>query len=331
MQKLITLRYAGKCRKCSGTIASGERAYFLGSGKGVQHVQCPDDSPRNEPEIKSPTVDTSDSTILDYAELAKAYKDFQTDPMAVYRHEKNRSPGESRNAAIHNASWSGCTVQEMNMWISDGYRISGLSDIQSLIPAKPRRKLVYGEEGDELLLDVAWEGSDTPFIEWEKRNRKPGLSVEIGMVFSAATDSRLIAEYQTWVARALQTLDENGVDMEVNLVIKTSGANDERYSGKEKLNIRVRKAGEAADFSSWSAMFSPGGFRHLGILGIGIMVDKQGGRISHGYGSPRQHGSWDVMYDPERNVLVIGECSRGPFPQVEMTEKLVAVLKQLSS
>jgi hypothetical protein len=219
----------------------------------------------------------------------------------------------------------------MNEWIANGYHVQGLDGITSLIPARPRRKLKYGEEGDELLLELAWSGSDEPFVEWEKRISKPGLSVELWMTFSAIFPAKTIVAYQRWVARMLQTLDENGVDMEVNIVSQLRNLFAGEYSTVTKTKFRVRKPGEAADFANWSAMFSPGGFRMLNIMGTGIHADRKGKAIAGGYGSPQPYGSWTVAYDEERNIIVVGNSNtEREFPEMEMTSKLTDVLAKLS-
>lgn len=330
MEKMIVLRYASKCRKCSGSIGAGEKAVWLGSGSGVQHVTCQNFNA--EPAKPKAQPKEMQTLTFDYLELTRHWEAFRHDPMSVYTDPENSSAGISLTSSWDTEGrWVGCSPAEMAEWISSGYHVEGLSDVSSLIPAKPRRKLRFAEEGDELHIDLAWSGVDEPYSEWEKRVSKPGLSVEIHMTFSAGFSTKTIVAYQRWIARALQTLDENGVDMEVNIVNRTRGANEKRYGEITNTLIRVRKPGEAADFANWSAMFSPGGYRMLGIMSTGIQVDRQGGRVSHGYGMPMDYGSWEVAYDDERNVIVIGNHNGGgEFPEMEMTDKLRSVLRTLN-
>jgi hypothetical protein len=333
MQKMIVLRYASKCKKCGGNVAAGEKAIWLGKGAGVTHAQCA--VSRQEPSTPKADPKVMDSHTFDYRELTEAWNAFRADPMAVYRNPENASSGRALSSDWKGSGgWVGCTEAEMSEWISRGYRVEGLQGVTSLLPAKPRRKLRFSEEGDELHIDLAWAGVDEPFSEWEKRVSKPGLSVEIFMTFSAAFPTKTVNAYQRWIARALQTLDENGVDMEVNIVNRVRNANLDSPGEITNTKIRVRKPGEAADFSNWSAMFSPGGYRMLGIMSTGIHVDRSGGRVSGGYGRPQDYGSWEVAYDPERNVIVIGNHNdpwgNTEFPEHEMTEKLQSVLAKLN-
>lgn len=330
MQKLITLRFQSKCRKCGDTLAAGSRALWLGKGRGVSHELCPRSS---EPEKAKQGREGAHDYTIDYSELRELFPKFVENPMNVYRRPQNEARGKSLVEDWKMGDWAGCSIPEMRQFIDEGYRVDGLDNVTSLIPARPRRKIRYSDEGDEMLLDLAWAGSDTPFMEWEKRVAKPGLSVEIHMTFSAIVSSRLITAYQRWIARALQTLDESGNDLEVSLVINGTGTFVESRQASA-LKVRVRNAGEASDFANWSAMFSPGGFRMLGIMAIGIHADRAGYTINHGYGQSDPYGEWTVAYDDGRNVIVIGNKddydSRAEFPEMEMTEKLRNVLAKLS-
>lgn len=329
MQKLITLRFPSKCKKCGGTLPAGSRALWLGHGKGAMHELCPNPA---EP-AQAQKGRAADEFTIDYNELRNSFSRFMANPMDVYREKKNSRAGSSLREEW-TTDWAGCSPAEMQQFIDEGYRVEGLTDVTALIPARPRRKVRYLDEGDEMLLDLAWSGSDEPFIEWEKRVSRPGLSVEIHTVFSAIVDSKLITSYQRWIARALQTLDESGNDLEVTLVINASSLMADRRGTKTSTRIRVRKPGEAADFANWSAMFSPGGFRMLGIMAMGIHADRAGSLIDDGYGLPEAYGDWEVAYDAERNTIVIGNKndwdSRAEFPEFEMTEKLRNVLHKLS-
>jgi hypothetical protein len=328
MEKMIVLRFQAKCKTCGLTIPAGERAIWLGKGTGTKHVRC---TVNRTSEITKPKDEVARNEFtIDYAELREAWRTFHVDPMTVYRNPANRSAGLSL-VGDWTEEWSGSSIPEMADFIANGYRVAGLEGVTSLMPGKPRRKIRYAEEGDELLLELAWSGADTPFMDWEKRVTKPGLSVEIHMTFSAGFPAKTIVQYQRWIARALQTLDENGVDMEVVIVSPLNNLCSDDPSLKTKTRIRVRKAGEASDFSNWSAMFSPGGFRQLVIMSTGIHADRIGKVVGAGYGSPQAYGSWEVAYDEERALIVIGNDNYNrDFPEAEMTEKLRNVLAKLN-
>jgi hypothetical protein len=329
MQKFITLRFQGVCKRCNQTIPAGSRAVWLGKGSGIQHQTC---TPQKvEVETPKATPRGVDRMTFDYATLRSKFADFLSEPTSVLTRNPQAIENLKYNWGKEGGSWAGCSTVEMTDFLNRGYHVQGLEGISSLVPGKPRRKIRYADEGDELLIDLAWSGSDEPFMEWEKRVSKPGLSVEIHTVFSHNVPAATIVQYQRWIARALQTLDESGVDMEVNLVVAVQGtSSSDPYLNTETL-VRVRKPGEASDFSSWSAMFSPGGFRMLGILAVGMHVDALGKTIRSGFGQTNDYGAWTVAYDAERNVIVIGNSDTNfTFPEFEMTEKLQSVLAILN-
>ena len=323
-EKMITVRFPNTCRKCGKPVEVGSRGYWK-PGSGISHAICPE--PPKPIEIKKPTEIEAKTRVIEYAELRKVFTEFCKDRYSVYK--GSNSAADSLYSGWQTSHWVGISIAEMQDFIDHGYRVAGLDQVSGLIPTKPRRKLVYAEEGDELMIDLALNGEDNPFQTWEKRSRKPGLVVEIHATFSAVQDAKLINAYQRWIARALQTLDENGVDMEIQMVTRTDGAGND-YGVIRESKVRVRKAGEASDFSNWSAMFSPGGYRMLGILGSALQVISEGKTVSTGHGRPLDYGSFTVDYDGERNVMVIGNKNGGEFPESEMTDKLAAILTKLS-
>lgn len=327
MQKVITLRYASKCKRCGETIPAGSRAVWLGSKQGSQHENC---APLKA-EIEKPksAAGKVDRRVFQFHEIRNMFRDFVKSPASVYS-AQNAEKGKTL-AGHWKDSWSGCTDTEMAAFLADGYRVSGLSEISSLSPARPQRRVIFGEEGDELLVDLALNGDDAPFVEWEKRNTKPGLTVELHVNFNSHYPAATIMQYQRWIARMLKTLDENHIPMDVTLIMNSVRASATNPSVKHQTVIQVRKAGEAIDFANWSAMFSPGGFRILGIMAIGAHVDRTHEKIGMGYGSSEDYGAWTVAYDDVRNVMVVGNDGRDTtFPEFDMTEKLRSVLSKLT-
>lgn len=327
--KQIILRNPRACDVCGEIIPAGDHVVWL-DGKATHDPRC-----QFQVEEVVQYQGDVDRYVIPYADLRTAFHKFLEDPTAVHG-EQNRNQARRLSRNIRNEYWVGCTVEQMKDWIAHGYRVPGLDEIVSLIPGKPRRRLRYLEDGDELLLDLAWTGSDTPFVEWEKRIMQPELNVEIRMVFDSEFPVETIKEYQLWVARALQTLDENNVNMNVLIVMPTIQLTNERFSTCYETCVQVRQQGEAADFSNWSAMFSPGGFRMLGIVAIGTHAEIRGEELyvgpKHGsYGTPLAYGDFTVAWDEETQTILIGdtENAEAPFPEFEMTSKLQAILMQL--
>lgn len=322
-EKTMRLRYPAYCRSCRKRIPAGAYAVWLGKGRGAKHVDCNAGTvPAATAEMKAYSVDFSE-----VKDTYLAIADGKTN--SVIRNSENRMIAK-RWPESHwtNGGWSGATSEEMRKWLASGYPVSTIEGINpDLVHPRKRRRLLFQEDG-ELQLDLALSGFDYPFIEWEKRETKPGMSCEIEVDFNANVDARIISQYEIWIARALQTLEISGYDLEVNLKITTDDSFP-ALPGKGEILIRVKRENEATDFAAWSAMFSPGGFRHLGFTSIVMAAEHFKTYTTIGLGSASPHGKWEVWLDREARKLKMGvPLNPTEFPEAQMTAMLQAVLKE---
>lgn len=329
MQKLISMRYRGKCRKCRQEIPAGARAYWYGHRQGVSHYPDCSEKPKPEP---TPIPDKprdlpKDSMTLEYSEVVETYRNPAT-PFPVNSSEVNRYREDWKRGRAGGTTGESCTTADMLEWISSGYHVPGMTNPPGdLMPTRKRRRLLFQEEG-ELQLDLAFSGYDYPFASWEKRERKPGMRVNVQMNFAWVVPQTVIAEYQRWVARLLYTLEEIGYDLEVNASMVCE--NLWRGSGKQSLNIRVKRENEASDFANWSAMFSPGGLRHLFFLAVFIANEKRGERTPPGIGRNDMSAPWTLEFDSDSRTLYIRNGQgQSSFPEAEMTEKFTRLMESL--
>lgn len=328
MQKIISARFPGKCKTCGGGIAAGERVYWLGKGS-LRHMSCPNSKP--DAPVKSDDS-TAENFAIPFAELRKGWAKVSSGDYSDFT--KNRKIAEYLHNEIWlgDSRWVGATIPEMNSWLSEGFRVEGLQGVDpSLFPAKPRRKLRFAEEGDELMIDLAWSGVDEHFIEWEKRVQKPGLTVEIACTFHSGYSAEIIVNYQRWIARMLQSLDEAAIDSQVAITNRVTGAHSGDYSTVSNTRVIVKESGQASDISAWSAMFSPGGFRQLMFCAKLYGAEHLGKLLDKGLGAPKPEKEWTVSYDSEANTLYVANAQNTTeFPEFDMTEKFRAVLETIS-
>lgn len=318
--KLISLRFAAKCRSCGKQIQAGERAYWR-KGYGSRHVDC-------NPQSDSPEIETGEVTVLDYATIRDRFKAVVAEdsyPVSIEGNRKRLS--DLKRSEWTRPDWTGCTIADMKDWIANGFKVAELSDLHpDLIPVKPRRKLKFDEDG-ELQLDLVFSGFDYPFLEWEKREKKPGIRVNIGFTFDCGVSARMVADYATWLARALTTLENEGFDAEVNLRMTLT----DLWSGGplHSVEIRVKRENEAADFSQWSAIFSPGGFRMLGFVGLVMAADLNKRTATGHLGFPKTANDWKVSFDAETRTLAVEnpDGGRGEFPTQRLTDDLRSALE----
>jgi hypothetical protein len=326
MEKVINLRYADKCRKCGVSISAGSQAYWHGKRFGISHYpRC-----TSEPDAKPTKPKTNERTfIIDWPKLREIYLgliDGSKQPSDVVKRDHN-----AKHLAMHLKGWTtdwkwyGASGQEMKTWINSGFHVPGIENANpDLIPHRKRRRMRFGEEG-ELQVDLALSGYDYPFLEWEKRERKPGMRLEIAVSFSAITNASVIAQYQRWIAQAISTLEETGYDLEVNLSNEVDNSWMRSY-GREKTMIRVKRENEAIDFAQWSALFSPGAFRHLMFLAKIIGADEAGQDADHGLGSPIGL-DWKVTLDEITSTLSIrNPTAPSSFPEAAMSEEFIKLV-----
>jgi hypothetical protein len=216
----------------------------------------------------------------------------------------------------------------METWLRSGFHVPGIENASpDLVPVRTRRKMKFGEDG-ELQLDLALSGFDYPFIEWERRERKPGLRIEIGMAFGATTDASVIAQYQRWIAQAITTLEEFGFDLDVSVTCTVRGSWTEREVGIQKTQIHVKRENEASDFAEWSALFSPGGYRHLVFTAQTIAAEGSQQDMNTGYGSNPGAVDWGITLDEETRVMTIHHpWTPNDFPAASMTEQFLEFIQ----
>lgn len=348
MQKVMVSRFAGKCRKCRTPISPGTRVTWLGHKHGVtcypscDERQPENETPRDEPAPEIPKQETplppikkvereTEVTTFEWSELKSFYANDKHPELtrSANREWWNRFvPKWEKNDGSSTQGGTGCKRSEMKTWLQSGFHVEGLnSPPGDLMPNRERRRMLFTEDG-ELQVDLALSGFDYPFLEWERRERKPGMRVNVQLNFASIVDQREINKYQLWVARLLYTLEEIGYDLEVNVAFKGShlfGGNPDKVKA---VLIRVKGENEASDFSQWSALFSPGGWRHLGFTSILMANDRHGTDIF--YGVNRNHDSpWGISFDSETRTMEITCDAMGsrPFPEGEMTERFQGIMQ----
>jgi hypothetical protein len=335
----ITSRYPGRCAKCGDSIQAGDEIYWQRGSKAIYHVRCYG----SEPAPTAPPITLSDdekvngrlestfalSDVKD--ELRRVldgnYSQFQNQESAGYRAYKL-----SDSDSIANPSrWHGYTKDEMLEWLKIGYRADAFQDIHEIAPPlRKRRKYIYADEG-EMQIDLVLSGFDFPFRQWTKRENVPGLSIDVSMAFSAHVSESVIGAYQKWIARAVYTLETEGIDLDINVINTVTGIFPDDGGKPVVTRINVKRENEATDFANWSVMFSPGGFRGLMFLAKCMHARKRGTYALTGLGRP-QGEAWDLKFNPDtRQITIVNHARASNFPADEMQEKLYAIVHNFKS
>lgn len=318
-EKMITARFAGKCVKCGLTIEAGRKAYYR-KETGMRHLSC------NPPAGTVSAPAFTHTATLDFSDVRSTFERVVDGNPAASKRAGNRDLHSAHSSTwAKGGSWVGASVEDMKRWLSAGFPVENLAGIEpDLITPRSRRKMKFGDDG-ELQLDMMWSGFDYPFLEWEKRERKPGMRVEIGFVFNAHISADVIAQYARWVAQALSTLENEGYDCEILVSVATN----DMHSGGGSTNtlMRVKRENEASDFASWSALFSPGGFRMLGFTALVMGADQLGFTAKSSLGHAMANRDWDCSFDNENRTLrILNHQNPSDYPHERMTNALKAAI-----
>jgi len=330
--KLIRTKFPTRCKDCGKIIPKGDRANWA-KGYGVTHPNC------KAPETVNPAPNNSlkprtdakydPSWMIDWPELKDTLKKFAfkgefPQGMSEYGKQRIRSNFDHGGAAFH-----GGDIDKLKVYLTEGYRTNAIQGLAGLVPPiREKRRLRFGEEGDEFHYDVAMSGDENYMSYWTKREQIPGVRLSLELDASAGSSDALFA-YQRWMAQAIYALESSGVDCEVEIFTLSRGL----FSPQKKIartSVRVKKSGEIADFAGFSAMMSPLAFR--GIIFSCFSLQAQSMGISQrGYGSGVTD-TWRVYYNSELHSIV-ADCdwTAHGFPEERMTEQLKAAIVQMKS
>jgi hypothetical protein len=237
-------------------------------------------------------------------------------------------------SSIEFDSFTGGSEAQVKEWLTKGYdrKVKASGVTTGDVYAKPRRRMRWTDDGD---LDVgqALAGADFPFYAWDKRPTKPGLSMMIEVCFHAGVKPRILTEYGEWITAQIKRLEMIGYDLDVNVVMPLRNlfetGQGHRYQERIDLTVSLKRENETADFKSWSAMFSPAGFRCMGFTAMHLAAHDTGRKCQYGLGQPAPSGRWDVLLNQNTRQMRV-TCPPGPssFPAEEMTDAFLAALPE---
>jgi hypothetical protein len=342
----ITSRYPFKCRKCGKQYSAGADCFWA---KGQKPV-CPDcysgnssaDSVKSAPSKVKPTpkrkFDSEEYFTIDWADFKEILKRALIDDKAPeFQVSGNRS--RFMEWVRRSGSFTGVSLGQMQRWITEGFRtdsIKGLSEFTP--PIRDKRKLIFGEEGDEFHFDISAGGDENYMSHFTRKEQIPGVSISAGIMFAGMVDAETVAAYNTWICKVAYSLESAGIDLEITLDfpswnLRESGTRISAGQGTLWHNlVRVKKENEASDFLSWSAMMSPAALRNFGFALGTLHCDSKGVQVSHSFGRgvPERH-SWNCRYNHERRTIEIVNAymDSGKFPEERMTKEFRECLKKM--
>jgi hypothetical protein len=219
--------------------------------------------------------------------------------------------------------WHGASAQTMLDWIDNGYVVPGM-DLPNMSRSAPRSAWKLDEEG-EIQVDLALSGFDLFCVNRKPRKRQPGIRLDIELAVLGVTTPETLAGYAEWIGRLIYGMQDRGIALDVNVVSRCHNIGPGLDSD---VTVSVATAGKRTDFKAWSAILSPGGFRHLIFCSRLMNADHNGRQIMGMGGSYGQ--KWGVEYDPKtRTMTVRCRASSSRFPTDEMNRQLGDALAQI--
>jgi hypothetical protein len=333
--KPIRSKYPATCSGCKAKIPAGTILYWekgkkplcttcYGSGKAPETSYVSAVSPASS----KPGTYHPDFTI-DWFELRPMIRDAVT-PGSTLRGWKNAGMRNRFRKDLSPAysSFAGFNRGDLEGWIVEGYKTSAIAGLTAPVPMREKRRSLYVEDGDEIVLERVWSGDDTYMVTQTKRDVIPGVRLNIELDASAGS-SKMLFSYQRWIAQTIYSLETSGVDCEVN--IYTLSRNLFRgQSGTCRQMVRVKKSGEISDFAGYSVMFSPAAFRGVMFSLFALHAERQNLSLM-GYGSGVTT-EWGVKYSPERKEINVAcNWTASEFPEGMMNSALRVAIDDLKN
>lgn len=202
--------------------------------------------------------------------------------------------------------WVGCSGEQMQGRLVEGYRPKDGETPDVNFSAAPihKRRFMANDEAGELQVDAVLAGDDYIYRAYTPREVPRNINIVVDTCFSASTGEKVIAEYLEWVLRLIDALQQRGLAPGLELSIALTGC-FRTDKGRKDIRIPLVQAGEEIDPTAWRAYFSPGAFRTLGFLGIGIAADRAKQAVGFGLGMPDLHNEFRAEFDDETSTLYI--------------------------
>jgi hypothetical protein len=233
-------------------------------------------------------------------------------------------------------SWVGGSHGQTLDWLRNGYRAPEFEHSAAYVPLGERKRPTWHDEPDgDLDIGRLYGGFDDHYLVPAEQEKKPGIRVMIEYAFACGVSSKTIEQYGAWVAGLLGALESTGYDLTVDMWIPLDGLfqssrNDYYNMTRDNVLIRVKRQNEVSDFTDWSALFAPTGYRHVGFCAKMVAGDKIGEKCYEGLGTTLGGKGWGLVYDEEESILKIQVDQRGhgmyggdAFPKDRLNEQAV--------
>jgi len=353
----MSSRYNGRCKSCRTSFRAGDEIYWS-KATGALCLKCGESRKGTKQEGKAPEPNGNGSPVpvkekietrnvnlpsavergrdsymtVDWSDLREIVREaaFNGDVSSCSIKENQKMI--LRHCHNEISSWHGYSLGQLQRWLTEGYSdgtIHGLGEFTP--PLREKRRYVYAEDGEEILIDRALSGDDNYFAAWTPKENIPGVACEIEIMFASSVSAEIVNAWNRFICRSMLTLEMAGIDAQITLKF-TSG--DAANDGKTLHSVvRVKKENEAVDFQSFSAMLSPAALRTFGFTSLVLHAEQRGKAVAYGIGHGHTGTEWAIKWNPERRVLEFNcpYIPYGKFPEDEMQRQLRDALHSMKS
>lgn len=197
---------------------------------------------------------------------------------------------------------------DITYWFNNGFRSEEFENLAERVPAALQNRPSWSDEEGDVDLGRMAGGWDDFYLGMKERPTKPGVRVQIEMAFACGCSQKTIEQYGAWVNSLLGSMEAYGIDMVIDLWIPLDDVfASEGFGSGNRANIliRVKNANEVSDFTDWSILFSPAGFRQIGFAAICVAGDKVNKRVADYYGNTIGGKTWGLNYDKDQSLVTI--------------------------
>lgn len=260
------------------------------------------------------------SMLVDWAEVVQLYRRYVGSGYKAEAREFNRQIREWRDGT--NKGFSGNTGEEMIEFLDRGYEFPKQidADVLPVVSAFKKRQSYTDDPEGEYSHDLYTMGEPEFFLTTPKREKLIGIRLNVEYSFIHYVPAKVLGEYAQWVGGMINVLQTKGYDLEI--VVSTKIRSPYRGFQISDFDIRVSRFGERVMPHDWSALFSPGGFRHFYFMLAHEGKERENKLIvEEGLGECIVH-NYDINWDPNaRQITIHNHPGASEFPADEMTKK----------
>lgn len=225
--------------------------------------------------------------------------------------------------------WEGCSGADLIDQLLNGFKAPEFQTTAARIPGAIERRTNWNEEDGEIDIGRLVAGQDNFFLGMAERRTKAAIRVQFEYVFSATVDKEVIAAYGAWLAGLMGAMERNGFSLTVDAwIIANHMTTRDTRNDRTNLLIRVKRENEVSNFTEWSALLGPAGFRILGHAAQAIMCKRLGKTAPSSGMATLGDRNWNLEYDNQHHNIVRVSVNqraygRDAFPAARLTKLAV--------